>query len=250
MMLFQQYQTDFTEHIRNPRFCKRPLGVPARLIKVYTEIVFNNFDETLSACFPVSKKVIGVRAWKRLVREFMVQHRCITPLFRQIPEEFLHWLESLADVIERQPAFLYSLAHYEWVELAVAVADDSTLPANPNGDLLAEAPILTPALKLLRYDWPVQRISPRFKPQSKLLEPQWLLVFRDIQDEVQFMELNPASARIVELLQGGGLTGHEVLLQVAEELKHPSPEHVVQFGTNILNDLWRMGAILGFLNHL
>jgi hypothetical protein len=38
--------------------------------------------------------VLGVRRWTRLVRAFFAQHRCATPWFCQIPEEFLRWLET------------------------------------------------------------------------------------------------------------------------------------------------------------
>src|SRR5512139_489605 len=94
MNSFQQYQVQFTNHIRAPKAAARPAGVPARRMKAYAEIVFNNMEQTLSACFPVARKVLGVRRWTRMVRAFLAQHRCATPWFCQIPEEFLRWLEA------------------------------------------------------------------------------------------------------------------------------------------------------------
>lgn len=241
---FQQYQYRFTRHIRNPAEHVRPQGVSLRRMRVYTEIVFNNMEGTLAACFPVSKKVLGTRRWLRLVRRFFAEHRSATPLFRQVPEEFLRWLAGTEgpDI----PPYLPQLAHYEWVELAVAVSD-ALAPAGlvADGDLLEQIPVLAPALMLLRYDWPVQRISPRIKPQQPLAEPLWLLVYRDAGDEVRFVELNPVSARLLMLLQTGQLSGRAVLEQVARELQHPNSAQVVAFGADILSDFRQRGAIVG-----
>jgi len=243
---FQQYQAEFTGHIRNPKSAARPKGVPARRMKVYTEIVFNNMEGTLAACFPVSKKILGTRRWMRIVRDFMAQHRCATPWFRQIPEELLRWLETSPPCNQDLPPFLPSLAHYEWIELAIAVSDAAldTAP-DPEGDLLAAKPALAPALALLEYAYPVHRISPRFKPEQPNAQATHILVFRDRNDEVRFTELNPVSARLVTLLQPGNLTGWQALEQIAAEMQHPTPQAVVQFGLELLSDLRRQEAVWG-----
>jgi uncharacterized protein len=245
MTTFQRYQAEFTGHIRDPRAMPKPEGVPARRMKVYAEIVFNNMQETLAACFPVSKKILGLRRWSRLVRAFLAEHRCATPWFRQIPEEFLHWLEATSPAIAALPPFLTSLAHYEWIELAIAVADVAAEPADPAGDLLGGRPVLAPALALLEYPYPVHRISPRFKPSQPNKEPTHLLVFRDREDAVRFIELNPVSACLLGLLQSGGLTGLQTLQQIAADMQHPDPQAVVRFGAELLEDLRGQGAILG-----
>lgn len=241
---FQRYQAEFCAHARSPRANPRPAGVSAKRIGVYAQLLFNNMESTLAGCFPVSKKVLGTRRWNALVRNFFAGHRCSTPLFRQIPEEFLQWLQQ-ADHLG-VPPFLPQLAHYEWVELALAVSD-APLPTGweADGDLLEGKPALVPALMLLRYDWPVQRISPRFKPVQPLTDPVWLLVFRDAGDVVRFIELNPVSARLIELLQTGAYTGRAALRQIAQELQHPDPQQVVAFGAEVLASLKQCGALLG-----
>lgn len=243
---FQQYQTQFTDHIRNPKQSPQPKGVQARGMSIYRDIVFNNMDETLSACFPVCKKIIGVRRWKRLVRAFMIEHRCSTPWFRQIPEELLRWLETSPLVIDDLPPFILSLAHYEWIELSIAVSEAKLdVMQVANGNLLAGQPILAPALVLLKYDYPVHRISPSFKPTQPLAQAVHLLVFRDVDDAVQFMELNPVSARLIELLQGNQLTGQQAIEKVADEIKFNDLSVMVKFGAELLNSLQQKGAVLG-----
>lgn len=246
MLAFQRYQIEFCAHTRAPRCQPKPKGVPAKRIGIYAELLFNNLESTLSSCFPVSRKVLGVRRWQTLVRNFLAHYRCATPLFRQIPEEFLLWLQQGASA--ELPPYLPQLAHYEWVELALAVSD-AVAPEGIHtaGDLLEGVPVLAPALMLLRYDWPVQHISPRRKPTQPLNEPVFLLVFRDVSDEVRFIELNPITARLVELLQLGSRTGYVVLTQISAELAHSEPERIVAFGADILANLREQGAILGTL---
>ena len=242
---FQQYQQQFTSHIRNPQVNARPPKVSGKRMRMYTEIVFNNLESAVATCFPVAKKTIGIRAWKKLIRGFFSAHHCHSPLFRQIPEEFLRYLESA----ENLPPYLVSLAHYEWIELALAVADVALdmNGVNADGDLLAAPPVFAPALALLSYDYPVQLISPRFKPQQTLAQPVNLLVFRDADDNVRFIELNPVTARLLGILQAEAISGRQALEKLAVELHHPDPQIMIQFGLGVLNDLRIQGAILGTL---
>lgn len=204
---FQQYQLQFTGHIRNPRAHPSPSNVSAKRMRVYTEIVFNNLESAVAACFPVAKKVLGVRAWNKLIRGFFMQHRCHSPLFRQIPEAFLCYLETA----ENLPPYLKNLAHYEWIELALAVADASIDMSDVDTDLLDGQPVFSPALAWPSYDYPVQRISPRCKPKQPLAQPVNLLVFRDAGDDVRFIELNPVTARLLGMLYTAPIAGRQAL---------------------------------------
>ena len=132
------------------------------------------------------------------------------------------------------------------MELAVSVSDAPQPPDwEADLDLLDNTPVLTPALMLLSYDWPVQKISPRFKPLAPLAEPLWLLVFRDAADEVRFNELNPVSAQLVQSLQAGVHTGRAALTEIARSLGHDDADPVIAFGHGLLQELRARGAILG-----
>jgi hypothetical protein len=238
MYAFQEFQRDFGRHIRDPRAAVRPAGVPARRMAIYSELLFNNLTGFLDACFPVTRSVLGERRWRRLNRAFFREARCHTPYFREIPRAFLGWLPADAG-----PAWLMELAHYEWVELALDVMAADTPPHDPRGDLLAGVPVLAPALMNLAYAWPVQRIGPDYRPRKP--QPVHLLVFRDAADAVQFVELNPVSARLVTLLQEEGRSGRAACLAIAAEIGHPQAEAVVAHGAAVLAELRAAGAILG-----
>ncbi|MGH8751650.1 MAG: HvfC family RiPP maturation protein [Burkholderiales bacterium] len=241
---FQQYQFQFTQHIRDPRRNPRPAGAPARRMKIYTDLLYHNLESFLLACFPVTRKIMGARKWAKLVREFFTHHRCQTPLFRQIPEEFVKYLQQ-RDTRKEDPPYLIYLAHYEWVELALDVSNQEIDPCkiNPAGDLLKGRPALNPVLLLLHYPYAVHRIGPQHRPRKP--EPVDLLVFRNLQDKVRFIVLNPVSARLLQILQDGRRSGKRALEQIVKETRHTDPEAVMAGGREILENLRREQAVLG-----
>jgi hypothetical protein len=240
---FQRYQLAFTAHIRDPQAHPRPPGVEARRMKIYNELLYNNVESFLLACFPVLRQVLGTRKWAKLVRAFFSTHRSHTPYFRQIPDEFVQFLQNEWTPPEGYPPFTLALAHYEWIELVLSVSNRSLdRAADAEGDLLDGVPLLNPVLANLRYDWPVQRIGPRRKVQPA---ETYLLVFRDQDDQVRFSEINAFTARLLTLLEPGTLTGLAALETIAAESRHPDPALVVQAGGTLLDDLRARGAILG-----
>jgi hypothetical protein len=243
---FQRYQLAFAAHIRDPKANPRPAGVNARRMKIYTELLYNNVESFLLACFPVLRQVLGKRKWARLVREFFSTHRSHTPYFRQIPDEFMQFLQNAWTPPEGYPPYLLALAHYEWIELVLSVSNRSTdRSIDAEGDLLDGIPVLNPVLASLHYDWPVHHIAPRRKVQPA---DTWLLVIRDATDTIQFSEINAFTARLLALLEPGTLSGRAALDAIATESRHPDPALVQQAGAALLADLRARGAILGCVN--
>ena len=240
---FQRYQLAFTAHIRDPEAHPRPAGVEARRMNIYNELLFNNIEGFLLACFPVLRRVLGTRKWAKLVRAFFSTHRSHTPYSRQIPDEFIQFLQNEWTSADGYPSYLLALAHYEWIELVLSVSNRCADRAfDAEGDLVEGVPLLNPVLANLHYDWPVQRIAPRRKvPPAET----FLLVFRDAADQVQFSEINAFTARLLTLLEPGTLTGRAALAQIAEESRHPGPALILQAGAALLDDLRARGAILG-----
>ena len=246
MLSFQKYQLAFTSHIRDPLNQPRPKSVKIRGMNVYKEIVFNNLFESVSACFPVAQKVIGKRAWLKLIRGFFREHSSSTPIFRKIPEEFLAYLSSInALTPEIFPAYLTSLCHYEWVELLVSTIADKEEGRNINtlGDLRMNQPAFVPAMQLLNYEYAVQKISPRYKPSVK--ENTQLLVYRNTAFEVKFIELNSITYRLIEILKQEKANCQQALTMLAIEINQAETESIIQFGLDILEDLRSQGVILG-----
>jgi hypothetical protein len=240
---FQRYQFAFAAHIRDPGVHPRPPGVDARRMKLYNGLLYNNIESFLLACFPVMRQMLGSRKWAKLVRAFFSTHRSHTPYFRQIPDEFVQFLQGEWTAPEGYPPYLLALAHYEWIELVLSVSNRGVDDAiDAAADLLDGVPVLNPVLANLRYDWPVHRIAPRRKVRPA---ETYLLVFRDQADAVQFSEINAFTARLLALLAPGTLSGRAALQQIADESRHPDPDLIVQAGAALLADLRARGAVLG-----
>jgi len=241
---FQRYQLAFTARLRDPHHQPPIAGVPRERMAVYEEIVFNNLFESVSACFPVAQKVLGKRKWLKLTQAFLREYSASTPLFRKIPEQFLHYLETNQQE-QALPPYLYSLCHYEWVELFAASVPEDIHHGNADasGDLAKQQPVFTASMQLLDYEYPVHKISQRHKPQQK--ESTQLLVYRNADDQVKFIELNAVTHSLLTLLLEQAITGEQALTLIAKELQHPQPESIIQFGLGILEDLRQQGVIIG-----
>ena len=91
----------------------------------------------------------------------------------------------------------------------------------------------------------MQRIGPGYQPQTPEPEATHLLVYRNRNDEVRFMALNPVSARLLQLIGAEqGRRGHELLLQIAAELQHPDPAVVLAGGRELLLQLQALDIVL------
>lgn len=240
---FQRFQRDFALHLRDPRTRPRPAGVPARRIRVYAGLLFNNVLGALEACYPVLRRTLGVRRFTGLARAFFATHRAQSPFYRQIPEEFLAWLQASPDVEAGLPPWTVELVHFEWIELALSVS--GRMPArtfDPAGDLMAGVPVLNPVLANLRYSWPVHRIAPRRRIEAA---ETCILGWRDADDRVLFEVTNPATARLIALLEPGQHTGQAALDAMAAEMRYPDPAALQAYGAGLLDTLRARGAILG-----
>jgi hypothetical protein len=191
--------------------------------------------------------VLGSRKWKKLIRDFFTVHRCQTPFFRQIPDEFLHYVRNERGERAEDPVFLQDLAHYEWVELMLSVSTKEIDLCNidSDGDLLNGRPAINPLLSLQSYTYPVHRIGPKFKPTIGQKEETHFAILRTSDDEIKFIVLNPVSMRLLYLLQTTTLTGEAVLKQIATEMAHPAPEVVQAGGLEIMQNLHQSQVILG-----
>jgi len=245
---FVQVQRAFAAHIRDPRHQPCPADVEDRRMAIYRDLFFNNVSGLLKGNFPVLHEVLGDDAWRALVRDFLAVHRCRTPLFPELGRELLAYLADARGRRDGDPPFLLELAHYEWVGTALEFSDDEADPslADPNGDLLAGVPVISPLAWNLSYRFPVHRIGPDNRPEAPPPEPTHLIVYRDHRDRVGFMQINAVTQRLLKLLEEQpALTGLDVLDAIAGELRHPKPEHVVAAGRALLDDLRARQVVLG-----
>jgi hypothetical protein len=247
---FQRAQLEFTATIRDPINHKTPDGIEEQRMAVYRELVSNNIEDLLASFFPVLKEITPPSKWHAMVRAFIANHKCRTPIFMKLAEEFLQFLQSEHSPQTGDPEYLLELAHYEWMEIAASVADEEPklIDINREGNLLDEAPAISPLTWPLHYQYPVHKVSPDFHPAGS--GQTFLVVYRDFADDVQFMELKPVSARLLDLLKINEQRetkahGMQLLLQIADEMEHPNPDAVVTGGLQTMRQWFKRDIILG-----
>jgi hypothetical protein len=245
---FTQVQRAFAAHLRDPQHCAPPAGIEDRRMRIYRELFFNNLSSLLAQGFPVLHQCLGPQRWQALIRAFLTEHRAATPLFPEIGQELLAYLGEGRTPQPEDPPFLLELAHYEWVEAALLFSDADAGPelADPNGDLLAGVPVVSPLAWNLSYRFPVHRIGPEFQPAEPDPEPTHVVVYRNRQERVEFLKINLVTQRLLQLLQDGTeRTGLNALETIAAELNHPRPQQVIEGGRGLLVDLRARHILLG-----
>ncbi len=245
---FQSVQKVFTQHMRDPDNNVAPNGVEDRRIKIYRELVYNNIEGFIANSFPVLRKVIVDEQWHKMMRDYVCNHQAHTPLFPKMPQEFLQYLEHERVGNEDDYPFILELAHYEWIETSVSMDTREITYDNidEDGDLLNGIPVISPLAMPLAYQWPVHKISIEYIPEEVPEQTTYILIYRDRQDEVSFIELNPVSAKLIEECTNNiNKSGKEILLSIAEQLQHPNPETVINGGLEIMQDFKIKDIILG-----
>lgn len=244
---FQQLQRRFAAHIRNPEKNPRPEGIEEDRMAVYTGLFYRNIEQLLAQGFPVIRRISPDEKWHKLVREFMDEHRCQTPLFPQVGREFVEFLEHRAATAE-DPPFLHELAQYEYLEVIVAFSEDEAEDSaiDPAGDLIEGKPVIASTAHAVRYQFPVHRIGPRHQPQQAPEAPTCLIVYRDANDRVRFMEIDLLTHTLLQvLLLPGEHSGRSALEAVGQAIQHPDVEQLVQAGRMLLAGLRERGIIRG-----
>ncbi|MCL1048343.1 putative DNA-binding domain-containing protein [Shewanella abyssi] len=201
-MSFIDTQQNFMEYIKDP---SKPLpeGIEARRMNIYRELFFNNIDGFVSNAFPVLKTLYSEQDWQQRVQQFFAIHDCQTPIFIEIAQEFLLFLQTEYTATEIDPPFMLELAHYEWLELVVAVAQENPKQrvldmAAMDADVISTMTLSVSATsQIAQYTFDVQHISEDYRPQQPTVNPQFFCIYSDFEDEVSFLQLNPLTAQVL-----------------------------------------------------
>lgn len=223
---FKQLQYQFAQAIRQPEKSLGHQGVKieARRLAIYQSLFFNNIVEFVSNTFPVLKSLYVESDWHQLIRLFFSQYRSDSPIFTEIPKAFLAFLTDEYQLTETDPIFTRELAHYEWIELDVSIRQLNTDKASGLKDDTAfskqspsiaqiknETFFLSPLASLVSYPYPVHQISQTFQP-TEPSEQTYLVVYRNDQYEVNFLQINAATVFMLDLIDRKVANTHTQLL--------------------------------------
>jgi hypothetical protein len=246
---FQKKQFSFAAHIRDPEHVPAPEGIEDRRMAIYRELFFNNIRNLLSNMFPVLKKLLSEDKWHDLIRQFMQRHRAETPYFLQLPQEFLDFLQNEYALQDDDFPFLLELAHYEYIELALSIAEEENDydGIDPDGDLITNVPVRSALSWVYAYQYPVHRISTDYIPTEPADHPVFLDVNRKANDKVGFLELNPVTARLLEALADNHAqnSGETILRSLASEIGYADVDALIQHGATALEEMRQLEIVIG-----
>ncbi|KFZ37768.1 hypothetical protein HR45_07880 [Shewanella mangrovi] len=230
-MNFIDREYQLAAHLRDSR---QPIdsALDSRRVAVYRELTRNNIYGFIDNTFPLTRQILADK-WPSLLDEFVRQHRCSSPLFLDIPAEFLAYMQQhYADGFDDKP-FINELLHYEWIELDIATKQAEDLsPWHSDKDAILHC---SQAAVALSYRYAVQHIAVDQLPQQAPEHATHLLVYRDHDDEVTFMEISALLVIALQLLtNSAGLTMEQWLAQLSQ--------HCPQFPADVLSH--GLGAIM------
>lgn len=244
---FIQKQMEFTAYIRSPNESPVPEDIDPERIKVYRRLVFNNINSFLQYNFPVLYSISEKEQWHAILNDFLAKHKSQAPLFTEIPQEFLNYLEAERDD-SKDPEYLYELAHYEWARAKLAILDITIdfSEINPQANLMLNVPEPSSLAWLLQYNYPVHEINKDWQPEAIAAEPVYLVIYRNAENEVKTLNVNQATALLINLIfSKQNLTGEQLTQQIAAQLQQQNLQKLFEWMKQTLNQLLELGIILG-----
>lgn len=240
-------QARFTRYLRDPISVPIPPDLPAERMQIYQDLVFGNLDSLLASNFPVLQRIITPHHWESLIRGFLRDYRATTPHFPLLPQEFLSYLQDLYQsddsIFERYP-FIWELAHYEWVELDVQIAETPEPPEVKAATQANDTLELNVSARILAYEWPVHQIGSDFMSTERPQTPTFLAVFQNAEADCEFMSLTPLAALLLENIEhhaACSLADHVAIL--AKQHGTLSPQSLFDDTVSLVNRMRTKGLV-------
>ena len=168
-----------------------------------------------------------------------------SPYFRDIAFEFCTWAQPRWGNAPSVPGYLIDLARYELASFEVGCVQ--RLEKSPSStELTLEGPVgFSSAARLVRYEHAIHRLDASLDARdSPEAVPTALLIYRDADDEVRFLELTPLAAAIIErLLRGEALS--QAVLGASCSLGFAVDANVTRGTAELLDNLVKRGVIQG-----
>lgn len=145
-----QYQVDLANYCKTGDHISIP-GINEKNIKHYRRLVFNNVYDSISSAYPITKKLLGKKKWKKVVNRFFSSQKVQSPQIWYMPKEFKDYVIKNENELLGKYAFLDDLLQFEWLEIEVFMMPDETV------EYLLETNLyyLNPEIKLIGTKYPV-----------------------------------------------------------------------------------------------
>lgn len=246
-MGFMTVQQSFIDYIRDPSKPVPP-GTEVGRMQIYRELFFNNIKGFISNAFPVLCSLYEEEDWDTLVQTFFANHDCQTPIFIEIAQEFVTFLQSEYCLTDGDDHFMLELAHYEWLELLVATEQANPLHRQLSYNEIDSTKLcLSAVAKVAQYRFEVQRISTEYRPKVASEQANFFCIYRDAQDEVCFLQLNPLTAQVLAYIEQNEAVTFDTLSHwLIDTFSHMEATLLISGSRQLLSEMIAKGIVLGY----
>lgn len=208
----------------------------------YRRLIFNIVNDAIKGNYPIAYKQFTTEAWEEVITDFLAEHAFQNNQLFKMPGEFIAFAEKKNYAAKYDIHYLIDLLKFEWVEVEVHTMADEEIPVlSETKDLMRKALFFSPYLKLLALNYPIHLL----KRQENLEEKAtYLLVYRQENGTVQYMELAPLMFSILENLISAGVSVFTLLEEELSQLSEDQKQEILQGIEMSLTDLVQKGIIL------
>jgi hypothetical protein len=212
---------------------------------VYRKLVQGTLRDAVALAIPRTIARLGALFDEYFAR-FLRENGPATHYLRDVTSELLEHCAPLWAEDARVPPWALDLARHEAMQIVVSSLGERAAP-EPHGELeleLDQGLRFVAAARVARYSFAVQRLSAdeadRTPPAAV---PTELLVYRDREHDVRYLELTPLAAALLErLIAGASLK--EAVLGACGATQH-EPATALDGTARLLADLAERGVLLG-----
>jgi hypothetical protein len=220
---------------------------PPRLA-LYRRLVRNNLVDVVHKMLPRTRARMNAareRAFDDSLDSFLHEVGPRTHYLRDVPSELLAWATPRWRADASLPPYLADLAAHEVVAYAIGAAPTTPDDADV-ADVTLDRPLLfADAKHLARYAFAVHELS---EDEGNLTPPVArdvsLLVYRDADHVVRFLDLTPLASAILARLFDGEALGAAIPAACASLGAAPT-EQILADTARLLADLGERGVLLG-----
>ncbi len=218
----------------------------AERILVYRALVHNRLRVATREFIPRAAARRGKPGFRADFDGFMQAHASKSFFLRDVPAEFVEWVAPRWAADDSLPPFLGDLARHELLETDVRNDPAGGEPASEL-PIDLELPIrFDGSARLMQYGWAVHELPLAIEDESAPPQrPTSLLVYRDAQVKVRYLELTPWATAVLEQLLVRKLGVREGLLAAAAAVGEPLDDDKLARAATLFAELVDHTVLLG-----
>jgi hypothetical protein len=218
-----------------------------RRLAVYRSLVRNGISSVVARILARTRARMNAASAGRFDADFarfVDEEGPRTHYLRDVPAEFFAWVEPRWRADPGLPAYLVDLASHELTHFAVAACAIARRPDAPPAVALDRPLAFVESARATAYRWTVHELSGEADATDVPVQRDVrLLVYRDADHLVRWLDLTPLAAAIVGRLLSGDALG--VAVEAACLEHETAPAQVLSDIALLLADLAKRGVIVG-----